>query len=188
MKATCLLFLAISCAALMNGTGYAAPSSPASQQTSPQSAVKAGGDDPRDGEHATPADDGKHHYGKPSDAQRDHRHASDNGHPRSLASLTKANRPKQLLNSRKAAIPGRAMNLHQPDSAKSGGAAKDGLSQNETVNNARPVRSPSVVRPSVPSLNNVRHRGANPAVVDGSASTDSRNTGAINGTRMNRRP
>jgi|SRR5579863_857640 len=188
MKATCLLFLAIRCAALMNGTGYAAPSSPASQQTSPQSAVKAGGDDPRDGEHATPADDGKHHFGKPPDAQRDHRHASDNGHPRSLTSLTKANRPKQLLNSRKTAIPGRAMNLHQPDSAKSGGAAKDGSIHHETVGSGLPVRPPTVAQPTASSLNNERHRGPNPAVIGGPANSDSRNTGAINGTRMNRRP
>jgi hypothetical protein len=34
----------------------------------------------------------------------------------------------------------------------------------------------------------VRHRSANPAVVAGSAKSDSRSTGAINGTRMNRKP
>ena len=138
---------------------------------------------------ALPFEDGENQkHGKPSDEQRDHHHASDKNHPRSRASLTKANRPKQLPNSRERSIPGNAMNLHQPGSAKSGGAAKDGLIRNETVNNALPVRPPSVVRPTVPSLNNVRHRGANPAVIGGSANSDSRNTGAINGTRMNRRP
>ena len=80
------------------------------------------------------------------------------------------------------------MNLHQPGSDKSGGAAKGGLIQNETVHNALPVRPSSVVRPTAPSLNNVRHRGPNPAVIGGSANSDRRNTGAINGTRMNRKP
>ena len=88
------------------------------------------------------------------------------------------------------------MNLHQPGSDKSGAAAKGGLIQNETVNNALPVRPPGAVRPTAaslnPSFNNVRHRGPNSAVVSGSAggsaNLNSRNTGAINGTRMNRKP
>jgi hypothetical protein len=189
MKTTCLLFLTINCAALMHGRGYAAPSNPASQQTSPQSAAKTVSDDPRDGEHAAPADDGKHQKdGKPSDEQRGHRHASDKNHPRSRASLTKANRPKQVPNNRERSTSGNAMNLHQPGSAKSGGAAKDGLMQNETLNNALPVRPPTVVRPTVPLRTNVRHRSANPAVIGGSATSDRRNTVAINGTHMNRRP
>jgi hypothetical protein len=83
-------------------------------------------------------------------------------------------------------MPGNA--LHQPASNKSGGVAKGGLIQNATVNNALPVRTPSVVRPTVQALNNVRHRGHNPAVVTGSVNSDSRNAGAINGTCMNRKP
>jgi hypothetical protein len=118
-------------------------------------------------------------------------YASDPNHPPSRASLTgltQANRPKQLPHSRQRSIPGNAMNLHQPGADKSGGALKGGLIHNEIVNNALPVRTQSVVRPAVLSLNNVRHRGPNPAVVGGSVSSDSRNIGAINGTRMNRKP
>jgi hypothetical protein len=74
------------------------------------------------------------------------------------------------------------MGLHQPGSAKSGG----GSIQHGTVNRALRVR-PNVVRPAAPPLSSVRHRGANPGVVSGSANSDGRNTGAINGTRMNRR-
>jgi hypothetical protein len=80
------------------------------------------------------------------------------------------------------------MNLHQPGSDKSGGAAKSGFIRNQTVNNALAVRTPSVARPTVPLLNNVRHRSANPAVVGGSANSHSSNTGAINGSRMIHRP
>ena len=107
-------------------------------------------------------------------------------HPPSRGILTKVNRPRQLPRSRQRSLPGNA--LHQPASNKSGGAAKDGLIPNETVNNALAVQTPSVVRPAVPSLNNVRHRSANPAVVGGSPSSHSSNTGAINGTRMTRKP
>jgi hypothetical protein len=80
------------------------------------------------------------------------------------------------------------MNLHQAGSDKPGGAARSGFIRNETVNNASAVRTPSVVRPTVPSLNNVRHRSPNPAVVGGSPVSHSSNTGAISGTRMNRKP
>jgi hypothetical protein len=80
------------------------------------------------------------------------------------------------------------MNLHHPGSDKFGRAAKGGLIQNETVNKALAVRTPSVVRPTVPSFNNVRHRGPNPAVIGGSTNSNRRNNGTINGTHMNRRP
>jgi hypothetical protein len=99
----------------------------------------------------------------------------------------KLNRPKQVLNSRKGSLAGNAMNLHQPDSNKSSGAAKSGFIRNETVNNALGVRAPSVVRPTAPSFNNVRHRGPNPAVVGGSLNSHGTNTGTIDGTRMNHR-
>ncbi len=124
MKVTCLLFLSLivpmSWAALMPGTSYAAPS----QQTSAESSA------------TTPV------AGNPSKEQRSSRHASDKNHPRSRASLTAANHPKQLPNGRKRSIPGNAANLHQPGSGKSGAAAKGGLIQNETASNAMPVRPP----------------------------------------------
>jgi hypothetical protein len=204
MKAACLLVLSICWAALTQGTGYAVPSSPASQQTSPESSANTASDYPRDPARrdAAPAADGRHRTGgKASDEQRDLRRASDANHPPSRVSLmgpTKANPPNQLWNSRQRSQPGNA--LHQPGSDKSGSAAKGGLIQNETVHNALPVRTSSVVRPTVPSLNNVRpgarswlwsagrHRGANPAVVAGSVNSDRRNNGAINGTRMKRKP
>src|SRR5208283_435 len=185
MKATSLLFLTMSCAALILGTSYAAPC----QQTSGGSSVNKAGDHPHDAVHSAPPDAGKRRKeGNPSDEQRGPRYASGKNHPRSRASLTAANRPKQLPRNRKRSITGNAMNLHQSALDKSGGAATGGLIRNETVKNALPVRPPSVVRSAVPSLDNVRHRGPNPAVVGGSANSDSRNTGAINGTRMNRKP
>jgi hypothetical protein len=78
------------------------------------------------------------------------------------------------------------MNFYLPGLGKSSGAAKGGLIQNETVNNTTPVRTPSVNRLTASSFNNTRHRGPNPAVVAGSVNANTRNTGAINGTRMKR--
>jgi hypothetical protein len=118
--------------------------------------------------------------------QRDHGRASDTNHPPSRASLTKANRPRQLPSSRQRSLPGNA--LHQAGSDKFGGVAKTGFIRNQTINNALAVRTPSVVRPTVLSPNNVRHRSSNPAVVGGSPNSHSSNTGAINGTRLNRKP
>jgi len=178
MKLTRLPFLSLvvtmSWAALMPGTGYAAPS----QQTSAESSA------------TTPV------AGRPSKEQRSPRHASDKNHPRSRASLTAANHPKQLPNGRKRSTPGNAANLHQPGSGNSGAAAKGRLIQNKTASNAIPVRPPGTVRPTAatlnPSFNTVRHRGPNSAVVGGSAggsaNLNSSNTGAINGTRMHRKP
>jgi hypothetical protein len=78
------------------------------------------------------------------------------------------------------------VNLHQPGLAKSDGGAKNGLVQNETGNDAR--RVPSVIRSTAPSLNNVRHHGPNLAVIGGSASSNGRNAGAIDGARIHRKP
>jgi hypothetical protein len=177
MKVTCLLFLSLilpmSWAALMPGTSYAATS----HQTSAESSA------------TTPV------AGSPSKEQRYPRHASDKNHPRSRASLTGANHPNQLPNGRKRSMSGNAASLHQPGSGNSG-AAKGGLIQNEKASNAMPVRPRGTVRPTAatlnPSFNNVRHRGPNSAVVGGSAggsaNLNSSNTGAINGTRMHRKP
>ena len=174
MKPLCFLFLTIACVLWIEGTTCAA----SSQQTSAE------------GSATTPV------AGNPSKEQRYPRHASDKNHPRNRASLTVANHPMQLPNGRTRSIPGNAASLHQPGSGKSGAAAKAGLIHNVTASNAMPVRPPGTVRPTAttlnPSLNlspnNVRHRGPNPAVVGGSANLTSSNTGAINGTRMHRKP
>ena len=189
MKVTCLLFLAMGCAALMPGTSYAAPSQQESAASSASTVSDRSHDDPpHKAEHAASADGKGQKEENPSDEQPYGRQASGKNHSRSRAILTAANRPKQPPNRRKRSLPENAMNLGQPGSDNSSGAAKGRLVQNEAVNNALPVRPPSVVRLTGPPLNNLRHRGPNPAVVGGSANSYSRNSGAINGTRMNRKP
>jgi hypothetical protein len=167
MKTTCLLFLLMSWAPLAHGPGYAVPES----VPRPVKNVQTPGPLPRGEGVPRPAL-------LPAGAGRVRGH----GGPTSQ----KVNRPKQLPNIRQRSMPGNA--LHQPGSDKFGGAAKGGLIPNETVNNALPVRTPSVVRSTAPSFNNMRHRSPNPAVVGASPNSRSSNAGAINGSRMIRRP
>jgi len=54
---------------------------------------------------------------------------------------------------------------------------------------AAPPRAATVrARAVAPPLSTVRHRGSNPAVIAGSADLGKRNTGAIDGKQVHRRP
>ena len=190
MKTTCLVFMLISCAALMRATSNTAPDNPASQQSSSESATNTGRALPRESGHAAAADDGNQPMdGKASDEPRDQGHSSENNRPRPRIGAEKANQPNQPLNSRERSRYGNEMNVDGPALRQSGSAAKEGLVRDEALDNsALPTRPPSVVPRRGQSPNNVSHRGPNPAVMDGLANSNTRNTGAINGTRMNRRP
>jgi hypothetical protein len=186
VKVVCLLFLTMNCAGLMLGTGYAAPSqqTPAGSPANEGSTNAASNRSQDDHLRATPADDGKRQKEESPSGQQVPRRAAAQNRPRSRANLTVANRPKQLPLRRKRSKPLNATNPYPADLDKSGDAAQG---RNRTANNALPVRSTSVVRPTGASRINVRHRGPNPAVVGGPAS-NAGNTGALNGTRMHRRP
>ena len=198
MKGTCLLLLTMTCAASMLGTGYAAASNPLPQQTNPESSANTASERPTDAGHAAPADDLRRQPGgTPSSRQRSYRRASKANHVRSYASVANANRPKQFSNSQAHPMAGNPRNLTQPELTKSGmvarvGTTREGLIQNKTVSNALAVHPPSMF-PSSSSLNNVRHRSPNSAVISGSANSRSANsqtgnTGAINGTGMSHKP
>jgi hypothetical protein len=185
MKDTCLLVLMIGCAVLTHGRAYANAVGPTSQQTSPESLS----DHSQDGELA-PQTHAQNHQNERNLAREpgDHGHGSAGNHPRSGAGLPRANRPTQFPNRRERFPSGIAMNLRNSGSNKSGGAAKGGLIRQGQANGTQSLRTPDVVRPRAPSLNNVRHRGANPAVIGGAANSDARDSGAINGTRVHRKP
>jgi len=165
---TWLIFIVISCVALMRETGYAV-----SPQRSSQGPANASRDQVRESEHAAPTDGKNRQDGKTSAGTRNHRFGSD----RSLARV-KGPSAQQLTNPPRRSTSGNARR----------GLLRGRLVQSETANPALPVRPPTVVRPPAPSLENVRHRGANPAVIGGSANSDVRNTGALNGTRMPHKP
>ena len=187
MKTTCLLFLTMSWAALMPATGYATPSSTASQRSSPEASVSTASGHPGDAGRADVSDDGKHLADRSASGLHPEQHrTSTTNHAPSRAGLTSANRPKQLPNNRQRSPRGNAMNLEGSGSSRDAG--KGGLMPGETVHNALASRTSSDVWTGRHSLNVVHHRGANPAVVAGSVNSDRRNNGAINGTRMNRKP
>ena len=212
MKTACLLFLMMIWAPLMQGTSYGVPSSSnfsprvwkgmASQAvekpttfvilseandlgSSPESVTRANyrGSSPEMWAQNDSA--GRRMGGKATDEYRDHGRTFKTNHPPSHASLTKANHPKPLPNSRQRSLPGNA--LHRSGSNISAGPAKGGLIQGETVHNALPVGMSSVARPTAPPLSNLHHRSPNPAVVGGSTSLRSGNAGVIDGTRLKRK-
>jgi len=179
---TCLTFMIVGWVAL--SAGYAA-----SQQSPSKTPAKTSSDLARDAEKPALASNRKRQTDKKRFTEPPvHRRAVERNHADSHNSLTKATRPKQPLTNGEHSRSGSAANLRQSGPNRSGGAAKDGLIHNETLNRTLTVRQPSVLRTDAPSLNNVRHRGPNPAVIGGPASSGTGNTAAINGTHMGRRP
>lgn len=164
------------CAALMIGTSYAVPSNPTYEQSSAESPSRV-------------VDDGKHaQHEEASDEQPSHRHPSGNKHLRSSATATAGKHAEQVPK-QEAFRNSSTMNVRPAALGESGRAAREGLVHNEILNNsALPTRPPSVVPRTGRSANDLRHRGPNPAVIDGAMNSNVRNTGSINGTRMNRRP
>jgi hypothetical protein len=97
--------------------------------------------------------------------------------------LAEAKPPKQLakpashLPSAIARNPGRG-------SAGSFSTVKGAAIQNPMAGRSRP-RPPNA---AAPLLSSVRHRSPNPAVISGTANLITKNTGAIDGRQMHRRP
>lgn len=108
--------------------------------------------------YAAPADEAQQQNTKSSGQPVGHRRASRKKPPHDPASPSKANHPEQ----------------------------RGASSGTPPVSQARPVRPQMVSRPPVPTPSNVRHRSPNPATVGGVANAGK--SGAINGTRMSRKP
>ncbi len=67
-------------------------------------------------------------------------------------------------------------------------AKNDGSARIKTASNTLAFLQSVAARPVGQSLNNTRHRGANPAAVGGSALASRKNPGNIDGSKMQRRP
>jgi len=179
-----LLFLTIGWVTLTVGTSYATQA----QQTSPESTAKTVSDHPQDPEHVIRADGrNSQQTGTPSMEGRDRSRRSGKNHLNTSLALPKVP-PKRVSNNRQGRSSGNAIARHQPGSDKRGDVAKSGSNRGNIVHSSQNVRRAEVVRPTAPSVNNVRHRGANPAIIGGSAKPVVRNTGAIDGTTVHRRP
>ena len=178
MKTTCLMVLIICSAAFMPGVSSAVPPHQASQQTARGSAANTASNHGQVSEHSTPI--GKLSGGRQGNSQK----VPGKTAPRRPATRTKV-RPKELPNNRERFAPGNNTNLLRPDSVNSRGAANGRPNQQATLRSSTLVRAPKA---SQPSLNSLRHRGANPASVAGAANSGARNAGAIDGTSVHRRP
>jgi len=187
MKTACFLLMTIGWAALMHGMAYATTLSPASQQTSQESAARTISNHPGDAWQRTSADSAKEQKnGKDSNEGRNPHHALERNLARGHASLNQTKRPTPVPSNRVRSGSATAINLRQPGSVRSGAEGK-GLIQNETLKGIVPVRPPSAVRPASAARSNVRHRSPNPAIITGLVNSKTGNTGAINGSRMDRR-
>ena len=71
---------------------------------------------------------------------------------------------------------------------QSSGAGKNQAVPAAPAKSAQSPQAASAARSAMPSRNDARHHGANPAIVGLAASNTSRNTAALNGTSMRRRP
>ncbi len=72
--------------------------------------------------------------------------------------------------------------------SQSGVVEKRGSIQNKPVTSVSAVQRQSLFPSSSPSLDNPRHRGSNPAVIGGLGTSKPGGTGAINGSRISRKP
>lgn len=101
--------------------------------------------------------------------------------------VANTNRLKRLANE---ARPTTATPRLQPQSRLSQSAVveKRGLIQNKSVTSVSAVQRQSMFPFSSPSLDNLRHRGPSPAVIGGVGTSKPGGAGAINGSRMSRKP
>jgi hypothetical protein len=188
MRAIGLLFLAMSCATCAPGMYCAEQPGAALPQLAPRKTAETHDGHPHDAVHAAVAGGRKRQSNVTAAKKRPNQHpGSNNDQPRNYAS-TKKNPPEKFPNKRKHSQSGNAIDAHQQGWDKSSSAAKGGLISRETANRASSPRSTNVIRPTAPHLTAVRHRGANPAVIGGSANWAAGNVGAISGTSVHRRP
>jgi len=182
MKAVCILFLAI-CAVSTSDRSYAAASNRAPQKTSADNSGNNLGKRLSDIQHASPAK-GKKSPGAGSGKQRDYGRANAS---QKVSRVANANRPKQFPNSQ-TRLATSTRDLSHAGPIKSGAVPKNRPIHDEPVISALAVRSSAMFPSSSPSLGNVRHRGPNPPVIGGFPTSSPNNPGAINGSRVSRKP
>ena len=183
---TVFLALTISCAAFLHETSYAAPVDAGPQQVSSESSANAG-NNPRDSEQ--PAADGKQTDGKLSDDEGGDRvHGSERNRSHTRIGITSLNRPARIPQTGNLGN-GNVVNAHQARSIRPRGLAREGDLQSERrEDSALPTRPPGVFAHRGSLASDVRHRGPNTAVVDGSMNPNIRSTGEIHGSRMHHKP
>lgn len=97
-------------------------------------------------------------------------------------------RPKQIPNGQRRSPSESVLSPHQPGAVQPAGTEKGSLTKTESANEAQGIRQRGAIRPTTLSLASVRHRGANPPAIGGTAISGRTNNGTINGTGMHRKP
>lgn len=171
---TAQLILAFACAIWIAEPSHAVQDS-TREQSSAESSSAADNPKPRPRQEAP-------------DEEPVRRRAPANKQVRGGGTATPASRSQQIPKPEATPDSG-AVNARSAAFGEPGRAAREGFVQNEILNNsALPTGPPRVAPGRGVTANNPRHRSPNPAVVDGSMNANARNTGAINGTRMVRKP
>jgi hypothetical protein len=192
MKTACSVLVILGCGALMHAATLAAQSSPAPRQSASGWTVRTGGRDPRDAAYGASGGNEKYHTGgDPSSDRPGHPQVRNKSRVPKAGNLTKPSRTRRPPTSRERSPSGAALNVHQPGrpDEPSRSAAKGALAKNEAIKNFAPTsRSSRAVSHSWPFPNNQRHRGPNPSAIGGLAGASTRNTAAIDGTHLRRKP
>ncbi len=104
------------------------------------------------------------------------------------ASAGKTNRLKHPPNGHSKSTTAVPRSAYKSGPSQSAVATKKGSIQNKSVTRVSAVQRPNMFPSSSPLLDNVRHRGPNPALIGGLGSSKPRESGAINGSSITRKP
>lgn len=190
MKVTFLFLMTVGLAGLALENIYAAPFSPAWQQA----ATVAADDSAKNGTHdssaaATVVQPNRQKDRTSSDGQGNRNHGSNQNHPASRPGKPNSNHLSKSPNSARHSTTESALNHQQPHTGQSGPpVSSKGTGQGKALKRTSPSHQTGVTQNAIPSSANLRRRDPNPALVGGPANATTRNSGAINGTNMNRRP
>jgi hypothetical protein len=183
MKGGWLLFLMIASTALLPATAHNCPGSSAFQEyrvvESADSQIHNQSQNIRE---ARTADSQQHN----KDEKKERVQPAVKNRPPTHATKTKEH-PKQPSVSRKHVPSEVAPNSQHSLPGKSGSAARSGVIQEPAARTAA-RRTPTLVRPSLPLISTVHHRGANPPVIGGAALASGKGASSISGTTAHRKP
>ena len=126
-------------------------------------------------------------HARPADQQRGNRRPPRKKLQHGAVAPAKANNPRPS-NDRAAFMAGRITDAPPSDSIRPAAVASGAQAKNQAVAAGRPVQLQAVSRPSATLLSEARHRSPNPATVGGPKSVTAASSGAINGSRVARKP
>ncbi len=183
MKTSCLVLLVIS-GALTLGARDAAAWNQTPQQ--PEGAVNTASEHPRGA--ASPDISKPPASSVRTGKRRVQQKNAKTNHVPLPATVAKTNRLKHPLNGHVRSTTATPRSPYQSGLTHSIVVAKNGSIQNKAVSNVSAVQRSSMFPSSSPSLDNLRHRGPNPAVIGGLGTAKPSAAGAINGSRISRKP